>query len=111
MIGLLAISSCAIPTEPKLLSREQAIDIAARELRDPMYDLDAVLHQPSRDGKIPSVLLTPDCTPDLPLAELQSSPVWRVDAKLNYRGPGVRGTNLRYLIGASTGKVLTTCRL
>lgn len=92
------------------MSREQAIDIAAKKLRSPSYDLDAVLHQP-RDGTMLAVLLESDCGPDLPLAELQSTSVWRVDAKLNARGPGVRGWNVRYLIGASTGNVLLKCRL
>jgi len=97
--------------QAQLLTSEEAIAAAAKNLDRESYRLEAVLHQPSGAGKIPSVFFEPNCRPEISMMTIQNLAIWQVDAKLTLKGPGVRGWNLRYFIDASSGRVVAECRL
>ena len=104
-IALLSTSALA-----QSITREQAVAIVQKALNDDAYRLEAQLHHPLPENKIPMELLKLDCFPDVPLSEVRYHTVWLVDARLTLKGPGIRGSNYRYLVHAASGKVLARCR-
>ena len=110
-IVVLAVCAAHSHAQAPLLTSDQAIAVAAKDLDRTNYKLEAVLHQPSGSSRIPTVFFEPNCHPEISMLTVQNLPIWQVDAKLTLKGPGVRGWNLRYFVDANSGKVVAECRL
>ena len=102
LAGLSAFAGDAVVT------REQAIAIAAKAHDDRQFRYEAFLHEATPGGDYSPQLSDKEC--ELPLHKVRNAPIWRVEAMLTLHGEGVRGANYRYLLDGTSGEVLLKCR-